>query len=174
VFTVNARSLAMPTTGLVAFLLLAAVSAADQGGPQEEVVRQLQARWIASGEYTLAVAEQMPADKYVFRPTLEQMTFAEQMLHIAEQNRLILHEMLGVGPPDKSAIAPAKTDVIRRLKETTGLGLKLLQDHKSNSPAGIASLLNGMMLALDHTTHHRGQAIVYLRLNGLTPPEYRR
>jgi uncharacterized damage-inducible protein DinB len=28
-------------------------------------------------------------------------------------------------------------------------------------------------LILDHATHHRGQAVVYLRLNGIKPPEYR-
>jgi uncharacterized damage-inducible protein DinB len=25
---------------------------------------------------------------------------------------------------------------------------------------------------LDHVAHHRGQAIVYLRLKGITPPDY--
>jgi uncharacterized damage-inducible protein DinB len=25
----------------------------------------------------------------------------------------------------------------------------------------------------DHITHHRGQIVVYLRLNGIKPPQYR-
>lgn len=27
-------------------------------------------------------------------------------------------------------------------------------------------------LLADHITHHRGQMLVYLRINGLTPPRY--
>ena len=28
------------------------------------------------------------------------------------------------------------------------------------------------MLLADHITHHRGQMLVYMRLNGLVPPRY--
>jgi uncharacterized damage-inducible protein DinB len=30
-----------------------------------------------------------------------------------------------------------------------------------------------LMLAWDHTTHHRGQLIVYLRLKGIKPTDYK-
>jgi uncharacterized damage-inducible protein DinB len=163
----------MRTIGVVAFLLIGPVHVASQGSPHAEVVRQLRARWIASSDYTRAVAEQMPADKYSYRATPEQMTFAQQLLHIAEQNQLIFHEMLGIAPPETRPSATAKEDVMARLNETTAVGLDVLQKH-SDASADVSVLVNGMMLALDHTTHHRGQAIVYLRLNGMTPPEYRR
>jgi len=29
-----------------------------------------------------------------------------------------------------------------------------------------------LILLADHVTHHRGQMLVYLRLNGLKPPRY--
>jgi uncharacterized damage-inducible protein DinB len=29
-----------------------------------------------------------------------------------------------------------------------------------------------LLLLSDHITHHRGQMIVYLRLNGISPPRY--
>jgi len=32
--------------------------------------------------------------------------------------------------------------------------------------------VNGFHSALDHITHHRAQCIVYLRINGITAPEY--
>jgi uncharacterized damage-inducible protein DinB len=129
---------------------------------------------MASSEYALAVAEQMPADKYSFRPTPEQMTFGEQLLHISEQNRLILREIKGLAPAEKSRSQSQKPTSSHTWKETTALGVKLLQERTTPSPADVAGLLNGMMLALDHTTHHRGQVVVYLRLNGITPAEYRR
>jgi uncharacterized damage-inducible protein DinB len=116
----------------------------------------------------------MPADKYAFRPTAEQMTFGQQLVHIAEQNQLIFGEMLSVAAHEKRPVALSKAEALAKLKETTTLGLEVLQERASALPTDVAEVLNGMMLALDHTTHHRGQAIVYLRLNGITPPEYRR
>ena len=161
----------MRTTGFVVLWLAATMSGAEQAPSRADILDHLGARWIASSEYTVAVAERMPADRYSFRPTPEQMTFAEQLLHIAEQNQLILAEVRGATAASPRRGASAKADVLARLDETRTLGLDVLQ---SAPAADTADLLNGLMLALDHTTHHRGQAVVYLRLNGITPPEYRR
>ena len=30
-----------------------------------------------------------------------------------------------------------------------------------------------ILFCADHISHHRGQAVVYLRLNGIKPPQYR-
>ena len=30
-----------------------------------------------------------------------------------------------------------------------------------------------ILFGMDHVTHHRGQMVVYLRLNGIKPPQYR-
>jgi uncharacterized damage-inducible protein DinB len=138
-----------------------------------ELIQQLEARWTASSDYTRAIAEQMPADKYQFKPTPEQMTFAEQLLHVAEQNRLILSELSGrtsSAPPPPIA---AKDEVLARVDEAKAMGLRVLRDTDGWLGERL-DIVNGMMLALDHTTHHRGQLIVYLRLNGITPVEYRR
>lgn len=162
----------MRTTGFVVLWLAATMSGAGQAPSRADILEQLRARWIASSEYTVAVAERMPADRYSFRPTPEQMTFAEQLLHIAEQNQLILAEVRGATAPSPRRGASAKADVLARLDETRTLGLDVLQ--WAPAAADTADALNGLMLALDHTTHHRGQAVVYLRLNGITPPEYRR
>lgn len=36
-------------------------------------------------DYTLAVAEAMPEDKYDFKPTKDEMSFSEQLLHLADR-----------------------------------------------------------------------------------------
>jgi uncharacterized damage-inducible protein DinB len=38
--------------------------------------------------------------------------------------------------------------------------------------AGPMNNMQIINLINDHQTHHRGQMMVYLRLNGLTPPKY--
>ena len=164
----------MRTTGLVVLWLAATMAGAEQAPSRADILEQLRARWIASSAYTVAVAERMPADRYSFRPTPEQMTFGEQLLHIADQNELILAEVRGAAAPSPRRGGAAKADVLARLDETRTLGLDMLQERSAPAAANTADLLNGLMLALDHTTHHRGQAVVYLRLNGITPPEYRR
>jgi len=138
-----------------------------------ELIQQLEARWTASADYTRAIAEQMPADKYPFKPTSEQMTFAEQLLHIAEQNRLILAELGGVTSSPPAPAMTSKDRVLARLDESRAMGLKMLRATDGWLGERL-DVVNGVMLALDHTTHHRGQLIVYLRLNGITPVEYRR
>ena len=39
-------------------------------------------------ENTIKIAEEIPEDKYDFRPTPAQRTFAEQLLHVAGSNDL--------------------------------------------------------------------------------------
>ena len=42
--------------------------------------------WKTSVTYTRAMADKMPADGYSFKPTPAQMSFGEQVLHIANAN----------------------------------------------------------------------------------------
>lgn len=42
--------------------------------------------WQVSKGFTIAVAEAMPADLYGFKPNPDEMTFGEQMIHIAQSN----------------------------------------------------------------------------------------
>src|SRR6266851_1006495 len=42
--------------------------------------------WQTSKEFTLAVAEAMPAEDYDFKPNPEEMSFGGLMIHIAEEN----------------------------------------------------------------------------------------
>ena len=39
--------------------------------------------------------------------------------------------------------------------------------------AGIMTRRRILLLMTDHVTHHRGQLVVYLRLNNVVPPSYR-
>ena len=40
-------------------------------------------RWETSRQYTIAVAKAMPEEEYSYKPTPDEMTFAEQLMHIA-------------------------------------------------------------------------------------------
>jgi hypothetical protein len=59
--------------------------------------------WKTSGEFTIAVANAMPAGGYTFRPNPEEMSYGELMAHIAGAN------LCGAGIPSGSRSEPANT-----------------------------------------------------------------
>src|SRR5258708_7018331 len=136
--------------------------------------------WKNTKAYTLAVAEAMPAESYGFKPTAEEMSFAGQMIHLSHANYAWFTGVLG----EKRAIADTqkddKTTVIAYLRDTfdycvTALDRITPEQLNQTAPgvggrksgSGRDALLNMYM----HVAHHRGQAIGYLRLKGITPPE---
>src|ERR1700676_401898 len=54
--------------------------------------------WQISEQFTLDVANAMPADFYDFKPNPEEMTFGEQMIHIAGANVFRFHQITGMKP----------------------------------------------------------------------------
>ena len=141
-----------------------------------------------SRAYTLECAQAMPEDKYGFRPVPETRTFGQQMVHIAESFPG-LYELLIEGKTapthafseaGKEQVA-SKEDVVRRLNEGFGYVERAALRLKGSSLEAIIQGIGGreitkrraLRFLLDHTTHHRGQAVIYLRMNGVRPPQYR-
>lgn len=163
----------------LALCLFAALPAAAQDSP---VVKILSNHWATTRTYTLAVAAQMPEDQYSFKPTPGQMSFGEQMLHIASANTYFFGKMAGVKPPagpaksaaaDKAAVIKALTDSF----DFVAAQMASMQDSQLaevvDTGDGKMTRSEGVMLAFDHTAHHRGQTLVYLRLKGIVPTEYK-
>jgi len=135
----------------------------------------------ALSQLSVAVAQAMPADKYTFRPHPESMTFGELMLHIASTNYAFCAGLKDSDAP-KDAV-PAATDkdgvvkflaasfdycsaIIPNLTEA-----QLSQAH--NSPDGRLPGREVLLAMYIHVAHHRGQAEIYLRDQGIKPPSYR-
>ena len=58
--------------------------------------------WQTSREFTLAVAEAMPVEKYGFKPSDEEMRFGALMIHIATSNALRFAQIAGKPNPVKA------------------------------------------------------------------------
>jgi hypothetical protein len=143
--------------------------------------------WQISKQFTIDVANAMPAEFYSFKPSPEEMTFGEQMIHIAGSNVYRFHEITGIQPPFPFDPAkPPATDkqsamkslelsfdyVIDVLPKITPEQLKHTWHIPSwkgrNDPDGRAMMLNMFV----HTAHHRAQCEVYMRAKGIKPPDY--
>jgi len=122
-----------------------------------------------SRNYTIGVAEAMPVKLDNYKPATDVWSFREQLHHIAYGIEWWNDNYIkGV----KTAWAPPATSKNR--KEVLSY---LNQAYDSLKETLVGSPLNddrvkGFHATLDHITHHRGQCIVYLRINGITAPDY--
>jgi uncharacterized damage-inducible protein DinB len=111
----------------------------------------------------------MPEADYHFKPVEGVWDFKELMHHIAygiqwwEEN-YVKGKKSEWAPP---AIKKNKKDIIAYLDRAYASLQKTVSGEGFDAEA-----LQGFHATLDHVTHHRGQAVVYLRCKGVTPPEY--
>ena len=139
-------------------------------------------KWENAAAYTLELAEAMPAEHYAYQPTKEQMSFQQQLLHMAGNVAWLTHDYLGGEKLEVSREMQGakKTEVIQRLQRAMANAKAALiafpaeqLDEKVDFFAGPMSKRKVILLLHDHLTHHRGQLIVYARLKGVKPPKYR-
>ncbi len=135
-----------------------------------------------SKEYTLKVANGMPEEKYSFKPVPDEMSFGEQLLHIASNLNWLTSSFItgSKSPVTKPATTvQKKEEIIDVLNNTYNYAIGALKSFDASHLADTVSFFAGpktklqiINLISDHQTHHRAQIIVYLRLNGIKPPDY--
>jgi cellobiose phosphorylase len=71
---------------VLVLVLSSAVAFAQAKNPVTDVVRQILPR---RQKNLIAAAEMMPAEKYSFKPTPQQMSFATLVMHVTESNNFL-------------------------------------------------------------------------------------
>lgn len=139
-----------------------------------------------SRKYLLLVAETMPEDKYAFKGTIEEKTFAENLMHIGYAIDWHSQSLLGGREPrdwrtDTTFLVnnKSKEEMIVTVDRTFDETIKLIKEFEIAhfddrlDYFGLNRTKRQIFLLLaDHITHHRGQMLVYMRLNGLIPSKY--
>ena len=135
-----------------------------------------------SKEYTMQVARLMPENKYDFKPVADEMGFGEQLIHICSNMQWLCGSYLTVEKMKfdiSSAKSLTKEAIIGLLNETYDYSINALKKFDTKQLADTVSFFAGPKTKLqiinllnDHQTHHRGQVLVYLRLNSIKPPDY--
>lgn len=159
------------------FSLFACV--ASQMFAQEDVKAAVLKHLKISRDFTVKVAEQMPASDYSFKLTPAQMSFAQQMVHLSQGLSYFVDPLLGEKPNPPKPKSTSKEDVIAFIKMSYDNAIdnvsKLTPDQLSKSYKTDEGSMTGVELLLgmlDHSTHHRASAEMYLRAKGITPTEY--
>ena len=121
-----------------------------------------------SKTYTFAVANLMPEKDYEFKPANEVWNFRELLHHIA----------YGIEWWEDNYIKEKKTEWDQLPAKANK---KEIIDYLNKAYASLKDTIKGKLsteavkgfhATIDHITHHRGQATIYLRCKGITPPAY--
>ena len=161
------------------FLLFAATAVlAQEKNPVTSVAREILPR---QQKNLVAAVEEMPADKFGYKPTEQQMTFGHLVLHIIGSNNHLC-STIGDVPEVKAPVPLKETDG----KDKLVAGLKASFDFCTTALAKVddsklgdeVELFGGRkgprafaLIALTNDwADHYSSAAMYLRLNGLLPP----
>ena len=129
---------------------------------------------------TVAAVEAMPADKFGFKPTPDQMTFGHLVAHMIEANYLLCGKAASVPAPkiEKAKETDGKDKLVAALKASfdfCGDALSKMDDSKlGETTEGFGgqqmSRARFALAVAGNWADHYAEAAMYLRLNGLTPP----
>jgi uncharacterized damage-inducible protein DinB len=161
-----------------------ALQAFADGPRKMNGIESLQRAWNEIARKLTAMAEDFPEEKYDYKATPAQRSFAEQLLHVAGSNDLFTSVARGKKPVDDEERAHFKTKaaVVGYLKKSFADGAAVIQEKGEQAMAGLVTdSESGARLPLsaladeliEHSAEHYGQLVVYYRLSGLVPPESR-
>lgn len=142
--------------------------------------------WNDIGRKLIAMAEDFPEDKYDYKPTPAQRSFAEQLLHAAGANYYFINPVMGKQPPAEEDMKrdkyKTKADIVAFVKKAFADGAAAISakgekgltdtidDPFAHQKVRIIDYAYGF---IEHCGEHYGQLVVYYRLAGLVPPESR-
>jgi uncharacterized damage-inducible protein DinB len=167
----------MKQLSAVIMLLVAAATFAQEKNPVTSVVKEILPR---QQKNLMAAVEEMPGDKFNFKPTEPQATFGHLALHIAEANNHLCSRIGDV--PEVKSTPVTETDgkdkIVSAVKasfEFCATALAKVDDSKLGSEVELFGGHKGSrafaLFALTNSwADHYSSVAMYLRLNGLLPP----
>ena len=133
-----------------------------------------------SSKNMTAAVEAMPADKFSFKPTPDQMSFGHLAIHIADSNNLFCSKVSGVPAPEgpKLAETDPKEKLVAAVKQSFDFCSSSLAKVDDSHLADSVPLFNGrsfsraavMFILAGSWSDHYSEEAFYLRLNGVLPP----
>src|SRR6266404_8849116 len=149
-------------------------AAAPTPSPSQVVLSQ----WNEIGRKLIAMADDFPEDKYDFKPTPAQRTFAEQMLHVSASMYYFTDTATGQKPryPDdpKRDGLKTKAEIVAFAKKCVEDGAAVIKskgdkgltewitEPESKQQVQISDLAYGLT---EHSGEHYGQLVVYYRVS---------
>ena len=172
---------------LPVFALVMSSESHAQSLNADDIKAQMVKDWERAKSYTVDYLNTMPADKYSFKAVDSIRSFAQQMLHISQVNGFLISNVTDQKAPsfiqsdmEHSPTAQIKDSVMYYINASYDYcinAVKNLDVKKWGEKKKVMgyeetrfALINK---TFEHQTHHRGQTTIYIRLQGIKPPEER-
>ena len=155
-------------------------------GQENNFIKEYLERLENSRTYLMLVVEAMPEEQFNFKATQESMSFAEHLMHIGWA--MDWHSQSLMGERDArdwntdtelKVDNKSKKEMIAKIDETFNKTIAFISNFDTIKLEERLDYFGAdrtkrqiLLLLTDHITHHRGQMLVYMRLNGLKPPRY--
>ena len=129
---------------------------------------------------TIAAVEAMPAEKFSYKPTAEQKTFAQLVVHMIEANYLLCGKTAGVPKPnaEEAKDTDSKEKLLAGLKSSFDFCSETLAKMDDSKLSEMTEGFGGKqvthawfsLVLASNLADHYAEAAIYLRLNGIVPP----
>jgi uncharacterized damage-inducible protein DinB len=142
-------------------------------------------QWNEVGRKLIAIAEDLPEDKYEYKPNADSRSFIQQLLHAAGSMYSFTDTAQGKtarydNDPKRDELK-TKAEIVAFVKQSVKDGADLIKakgDKGLNEGVNDGSprliRLGDLAYALiEHSGEHYGQLVVYYRVNNMVPPESR-
>lgn len=142
-------------------------------------------QWNDIGRKLTAIAEDLPEDKYDYKPSPQSRSFIQQLLHAAGSMYSFTDVAQGKQPrydedPPRSEWV-TKGDVVAFVRQCVRDGADLLavkgndglNESVNDSSSRLIRVGDLAYRVIEHSGEHYGQLVAYYRMNGMVPPESR-
>lgn len=156
----------------------------SKSGPSSPVVSAVRESLPRMQRNLVGAAEEMPANKYGYKPTDKQRTFGATVAHVASSNGYFCSKLSGMDMP--ASLRPkkgaGKDELVAALKASFTFCNQALQKVNDSDLAEMVPFFGGHQVtkatalvefAADLADHY-GALAMYLRLNGMLPPSAQR
>ncbi len=160
-----------------ALMLLAAMAMAQDTNPVTAAVKNILER---DEKNLVGAAQEMPADKYGYKATPQQMSFGQLLNHTASSNMFLCSKIGGMPAPQTPKLDEhsPKDQLVQALQKSFDFcsqALGKMSDSKLSEQVPFfggrqVSKATAMMALPADWADHYSLAATYLRLNGLLPP----
>jgi uncharacterized damage-inducible protein DinB len=161
-------------------IVVLAISAALPAQTANPIVSSAKEIYTQQAKYIVAAFEEMPAEKYSYSPTPQQMSFAKIATHIVLANQHVCAMLSGSPAPETAKVSESdsKETLVSAVKGSFTFCDKAVDSLQDSQLGDTITFFGGAKKprarALFELTgdleDHYSQMAGYLRLNGLTPP----
>jgi len=175
-----------PSLLCILFTFLLSLTVKSQSLTSSDIKAQMVKDWERGKAYTIEYLNTMPAGKYGFKAVDSLRSFAQQMLHLASGNVFLMMNATGQPPLpwlqsdiEHRPTAQNKDSVMYYVVASYDYCIDAVKNFDPAKWGEKTKMFNTyeetrfalMNKAFEHQGHHRGQTTIYIRLQGIRPPQ---